>query len=78
LDDLARSGLQYPDEQELSLKILEAMDLGTPVVSTSKGAEGLAVTAEHDILIADRPEEFARQILRERGTCPQVATCKRP
>jgi len=46
------------------LKILEAMDLGTPVVSTSKGAEGLAVTPDRDILIADRPEEFAGQVLR--------------
>lgn len=46
------------------LKILEAMDLGTPVVSTSKGAEGLAVTPDHDILIAEGPEEFAGQVLR--------------
>jgi len=46
------------------LKILEAMALGTPVVSTSKGAEGLAVTQEGDILIADRPDDFARQVVR--------------
>ena len=46
------------------LKILEAMALGTPVVSTSKGAEGLAVTHGVDILIADSPETFAAAVLR--------------
>jgi glycosyltransferase involved in cell wall biosynthesis len=46
------------------LKILEAMALGTPVVSTSKGAEGLDVTPGHDILIADEPTEFASQVTR--------------
>lgn len=46
------------------LKILEAMALGTPVVSTSKGAEGLAVTHGADILVADEPEEFAGAVLR--------------
>jgi len=46
------------------LKILEAMALGTPVVSTSKGAEGLEVTQDEDILIADTPAEFADAVLR--------------
>jgi glycosyltransferase involved in cell wall biosynthesis len=46
------------------LKILEAMALGTPVVSTSKGAEGLEVTHGEDILIADTPAEFADAVLR--------------
>ena len=46
------------------LKILEAMALGTPVVSTSKGAEGLEVTHGEDILIADEPEEFANGVVR--------------
>lgn len=41
------------------LKILEAMALGTPVVSTTKGAEGLEVTPGEDILIADEPADFA-------------------
>ncbi|MFN8637415.1 MAG: glycosyltransferase family 4 protein, partial [Chloroflexota bacterium] len=41
------------------LKILESMALGTPVVSTSKGAEGLAVTHNENILIADTPSDFA-------------------
>jgi len=46
------------------LKILEAMALGTPVVSTSKGAEGLEVTPGEDILIANEPTEFADTVLR--------------
>jgi sugar transferase (PEP-CTERM/EpsH1 system associated) len=46
------------------LKILEAMALGTPVVSTSKGAEGLEVTHGENILLADTPAEFADAVLR--------------
>jgi len=45
------------------LKILEAMALGTPVVATSKGAEGLDVTPGHNILIADDPGQFADAVL---------------
>lgn len=41
------------------LKILEAMAVGTPVVTTTKGAEGLAVTHGDDVLIADSPAAFA-------------------
>lgn len=46
------------------LKILEAMALGTPVVTTSKGAEGLDVMPNRDLLIADEPAEFAAQVVR--------------
>jgi glycosyltransferase involved in cell wall biosynthesis len=45
------------------LKILEAMALGTPVVSTSKGAEGLDVLDGVHLLVADRPDDFARAVL---------------
>lgn len=45
------------------LKILESLALGTPVVATSKGAEGLDVTPGEDILIADEPADFADAIL---------------
>ena len=41
------------------LKVLEAMAAGTPVISTTLGAEGLAVTAGKDILIADSAEAIA-------------------
>ena len=46
------------------LKILEAMAVGTPVVTTTKGAEGLAVVHGENILIADSPDGFAREVLR--------------
>lgn len=46
------------------LKILESLALGTPVVSTSKGAEGLDLADGVDLLIADEPEVFASQVLR--------------
>lgn len=49
------------------LKVLEAMALGTPVVSTSKGAEGLEVTPGEDILIADEPGVFVDAVLRLLG-----------
>ncbi len=45
------------------LKILEAMASGVPVVSTTKGAEGLEVTAGENILIEDDPQRFAKALL---------------
>lgn len=41
------------------IKILEAWAAGTPVVSTSLGAEGLECRDREHLLIADRPEQFA-------------------
>jgi len=46
------------------LKILEAMALGTPVVATSKGAEGLEVRHGKHLLIADGPAAFADEVMR--------------
>jgi glycosyltransferase involved in cell wall biosynthesis len=46
------------------LKILEAMALRTPVIATSKGAEGLAVENDRHILIADDPQAFAEAVVR--------------
>lgn len=46
------------------LKIIEAMSMSKAVVSTPIGAEGLHVKHEHDILIAESPQEFANQIER--------------
>lgn len=49
------------------IKILEAMALGTPVVATLKGAEGLDVTPGQDVMIAHEPGEFAAQVIRLLG-----------
>lgn len=45
------------------LKILEAMALGTPVVSTTKGSEGLDFVDGEHCLLADGPAQFARAVL---------------
>lgn len=45
------------------LKVLEAMALGTPVVSTSKGVEGLNVADRRELLIADAPAAFAQDVV---------------
>ena len=45
-------------------KILEAMAMGKAVVSTAVGAEGIDVRNGTDIMLADRPEEFAIQVGR--------------
>jgi polysaccharide biosynthesis protein PslH len=46
------------------LKILEAMALGTPVVATTKGAEGLDVVDGEHLLLGDSPEAFAAALCR--------------
>lgn len=44
------------------LKILEAMGLGVPVISTTIGAEGITYTNGKDILIANSETDFAEKI----------------
>ncbi len=44
-------------------KILEAMAVGTPVVSSSLGAEGVPAVQRENIIVADNPEEFTKGIL---------------
>ena len=46
------------------LKLLESAALGTPVVATRKGAEGIDFVAERDILIADDAVDFGRAVIR--------------
>lgn len=45
------------------LKIYEFMAMAKPVVSTTIGAEGLTVTHGEDILLADTPDRFAREVI---------------
>ena len=44
-------------------KILEAMAVGRPVVSTSLGAEGIPASNGENIILADKPDDFVRGIL---------------
>ena len=53
------------------LKVLEAMAAGTPVVSSTLGAEGLAVTHGKDILIADTPEAMVDAVVTMQADSPQ-------
>jgi glycosyltransferase involved in cell wall biosynthesis len=46
------------------LKILEAMAMALPVVSTTLGAEGLAVRHGRELLLADTAERFAAEVVR--------------
>ncbi len=58
-------------------KILESMALGTPVVTTSIGLEGIDAVPEKHILVADKPDEFARQVIRliqNKEMCIKIAT----
>lgn len=59
------------------IKILEAMALGTPVVATTKGAEGLdALDGEH-LLLADTPECFASAVIDLIGNADERARLAR-
>ncbi len=45
------------------LKILEALSMNLPLVSTRIGAEGLDLVAGEHLLLADEPQEFAAAVL---------------
>jgi glycosyltransferase involved in cell wall biosynthesis len=45
------------------LKIFEALAMARPVVSTTVGAEGLALTPDRNVVLADGPDDFARAVL---------------
>lgn len=49
------------------LKILEGLSYGIPTVSTSIGAEGIELTHNHDILLADDAQRFAGEVVRLLG-----------
>ena len=44
-------------------KINQSMSYGLPVVTTTIGAEGMALTQGEDILVADEPQKFAESIV---------------
>ena len=63
------------------IKIYEAMAAGTPVVSTTIGAEGLELNPGQDISIADDPAEFAARSVElledgERRSRMAAAACQ--
>lgn len=46
------------------LKILDALSMQKPLISTAVGCEGLDVRSGEHLLVADAPEEFAKQVVR--------------
>lgn len=68
------------------LKILEALSLGRPLVSTTVGAEGLALVSGQDLVLADDPADFAAHVVslldrpaeaRRLGGAGREAVCSR-
>jgi len=58
------------------LKVLEAMAAGVPVVTTSRGCEGIMVRDREHLLVADRPSDFAESVeklLTDRGLSDRLA-----
>lgn len=52
------------------VKIAEAMALGVPVVSTTRGADGLGVAHDRELAIADEADDFADALVRVEGDFP--------
>lgn len=46
------------------LKVLEAMAVGCPIVSTSIGAQGLNIEDGEELILADTAREFAKAVVR--------------
>jgi sugar transferase (PEP-CTERM/EpsH1 system associated) len=58
-------------------KVLEALAVGTPMVSTTVGNQGTQATPERELLVADSPEDFAcavDRLLREEDLRARLAT----
>jgi len=45
-------------------KVNQSMALDVPVVGSTIAAEGMQLTHDHDILIADNPVDFAAEVIR--------------
>ena len=59
----------------IRVKIIEAMAAGKAVVTTTVGAQGIEYTDGENLLIADTPEQFARQIkqlVEDQDYCAKV------
>ena len=60
----------------MRVKILDAMARGLPVISTRLGAEGIHVSNDENILLADDPKQFAQaavRLLRDAGLRARIA-----
>lgn len=46
----------------IKIKLLENLAHGKPIITTTKGTQGIAVSHNEEVLIADTPEQFANAI----------------
>jgi len=61
----------------MRVKILDSLARGMPLVSTPFGCQGIHVTHDENILIADAPEDFAamvQQVIEDRDVANRLAT----
>ena len=59
----------------IRVKIIEAMSAGKTVIATTRGAAGIHYTNDENILIADTPQEFVKQIRRcvdDKNFCKKI------
>ncbi|PID93909.1 MAG: hypothetical protein CSA95_05440 [Bacteroidetes bacterium] len=59
----------------IRIKIIEGMQEGRTIISTTIGAEGICYTPGKDLLIADTPEAFVQMIekaIHDRAFCKQI------
>jgi glycosyltransferase involved in cell wall biosynthesis len=63
----------------IRIKILEAMALGIPVVTTSRGIEGIPAAKLPSVMVSDHPHEYKEYLLKlfkhpeEAGLMPEEA-----
>jgi glycosyltransferase involved in cell wall biosynthesis len=74
--------LVYPLSQGsgMKIKLLEAMALGIPVVTTAEGAEGLAIENGHHAFVDDDDDGLARcvvELIRNRSMAERMARAAR-
>ena len=49
------------------LKVLDGLASGRPLISTTMGAEGIAITSGENALLKDTAEDFAQAVARTLG-----------
>jgi glycosyltransferase involved in cell wall biosynthesis len=62
------------------LKVLEAMAMALPVVTTTVGAQGLNVESGRHLFVADNPDDFAGRVLellKDRKKAAQIGAAAR-
>jgi polysaccharide biosynthesis protein PslH len=60
----------------MRVRILEAFSRGIPVVTTTTGLEGIDARAGEDVLVADQPDLFAKEVIRlAKDPSLQAALC---